>query len=457
MNAYAHTHFPTVLRGAWHLAILLLFCSPSLLAAPPPTAVPTELQIFTTPADATVSINREERGSTPVTITDLPPGDHLVALSKRGYRDHYATVTLSANTRRTLDVSLEPLTTLVVAHSEPPGATVSSEGVDLGITPLLLTTLPPGTHRLRFSLAGFQPTDREITTDARTPLKISVTLLSDSGTLGIISQPTGATVIINGIPRGETPCIVKQIPEGDAAVTLRADGYRDIVQTVKLAAGETQRLALTLQPKPAQLRVVSLPPGARVYVNNDRRGETPLTLDDLPPGAYRVRVENDGFDPLARDVELARAAEVVEEFRLTPNTGALQITTAPADVEIFVAGKRTGLTTAGKDETTNLSNPLLIEGLSIGDHPVTFVRKGWAETAITITIERGQTVTRHVTLERLFIPDYEVISNSGTIYRGVFDAVTDIGVRLETAPGVMTIVPHKEIRRRGNLRDDTAE
>ncbi len=449
------THTPFLLPI---LAAAALFVrGTGLTAAPPPAAAPTALQILSTPADAAVSINRVERGSTPLTVTDLPPGDHLVVLGKRGYRDHYTTVTLTANTRRTLDVPLEPLTTLVVAHSEPPGATVSAGGADLGVTPLLVTTLPPGAHRLRFSLAGFQTTERDITADARTPLKIGVTLLSDSGTLAITTDPPGAAVAVNGIPRGETPCTVERIPEGDAAVTIRSDGYRDIAQTVRLAAGETQRLDLTLQPRPARLRIVSLPPGARVYVNNAQRGETPLTLDDLAPGAHRVRVEREGFDPLARDIELGRGAEAVEEFRLAPNTGALQLTTTPAGVEVFVAGRRAGTTAAAKGETTNLSNPLLIEGLKVGEHKVTFVRKGWAEAAVTVAIARGQTLTRHVTLERLFIPDYEVITLSGTVYRGVFDAVTDLGVRLETAPGVMTVVPHKEIRRRGNLREADAE
>jgi hypothetical protein len=213
-------------------------------------------------------------------------------------------------------------------------------------------------------------------------------------------------------------------------------------------------LNVTLSPKPARLVVTSRPSGARVYVNNERRGDTPLTLPELAPGTYRVRVEQDGYDPLARTLDLVRSSDTIEEFGLTSNTGLIQLTTTPADVEVFVAGKTLGKTKTGPDETTNLSNPLLIGGLSVGTHALKLVRKGWAEKTIEITVKRGETLTRHVALDRLFIPDYEVITVSGTVYRGVFDAITELGVCMETAPGVMTVIPIKDIRKRGSLRDD---
>ncbi len=439
------------------IAAALLAAAVAVQAAPPAAVPATELQIITDPADAVVFIDREERGSTPLTVTGLAAGEHLVLLSKRGFRDHYVTVLIGANTRRTLDVALEPLATLLLAHSVPAGATVSAGGVDLGVTPLLLTSLAPGTHRLRFALPGFQATEREVSLEGRTPLKVAVELVSDSGTLAITTEPPGAAVTVNGIPRGASPCTVERIPEGEAVIDIRAEGFLDVSQRVKLAAGEIQNLNLALRPKPARLLVTSLPPGARVYVNNERRGETPLTLAELEPGAYRLRVEQEGFDPLARDVQLGRGAEAAEEFRLTANTGALQLTTTPADVEVFIAGKPVGKTLTGKDETTNLSNPLRIDGLRVGAHALKLVRKGWAEKTLDITVERGQTLTQHVALDRLFIPDYEVITAAGTVYRGVFDAVTDLGVRMETAPGVMTVIPLKDIRKRGSLRDDAAD
>ncbi|MEI8353857.1 MAG: PEGA domain-containing protein [Lentisphaerota bacterium] len=413
-----------------------------------------ELQIVSVPAGARVLINRVERGTTPLTVSNLPPGEHLVTLITRGYRDHYETAVLGVNARRMLDVTLEPLSAMLIAQSTPRGATVSAGGVDLGVTPILINSLLPGTHRLRFNLPGFQPTEREVILSERTPVKVAVDLRSDSATLTLVTDPPGATVTVNGIPRGTTPCVVERIPEGEAIIDVRSDGFIGVSQPVKLAAGEAQTLNLTLSPKPARLVVTSRPSGARVYINNERRGDTPLTLAELQPGTYRVRVEKDGYDPLARTLDLVRAGDSIEEFGLASNTGLIQLTTTPADVEIFVAGKTVGKTVASKEETTNLSNPLLIGGLAVGTHALKLVRKGWAEKTIEVAVQRGETVTRHVALDRLFIPDYEVITVSGTVYRGVFYAITDLGVRMETAPGVITDIAAKDIQKRGSLRDD---
>jgi hypothetical protein len=444
-------------RPPWGLAVGCVLTALLALGgtrADSAAAPAAEMRIASVPPGARVLINRVERGVTPLTLSDLPPGEHLVTLIKRGYRDHYETTELGVNARRMLDVTLEPLVAMLVAQSTPRGATVSAGGVDLGVTPILINSLLPGTHRIRFSLPGFQPTEREVVLSERTPVKVAVELRSDSATLTFESDPPGASVAINGIPRGTTPCVVDRIPEGEAVIDIRAEGFQDVSQTVKLAAGEAQTLNITLLPKPARLTVTSRPSGARVYVNNERRGDTPLTLTDLAPGTYRVRVEQDGYDPLARTLDLVRAGDSTEDFGLTSNTGLIQLTTTPADVEVFVAGKTMGKTVAGADDTTNLSNPLLIGGLPVGTHALKLVRKGWAEKTIEITVQRGETQTRHVTLERLFIPDYEVITVSGTVFRGVFDAVTDLGVCLETAPGVMTVIPLKDIRKRGSLRDD---
>ena len=57
--------------------------------------------------------------------------------------------------------------------------------------------------------------------------------------------------------------------------------------------------------RPGQLRVVTVPPGARVTVDGVGRGMTPLTIRHLPPGAKRVRVTKDGYSGAERMISLA--------------------------------------------------------------------------------------------------------------------------------------------------------
>src|SRR5207245_2402852 len=58
----------------------------------------------------------------------------------------------------------------------------------------------------------------------------------------------------------------------------------------------------------ATLSLSSIPDGAEVLVAGTSRGATPLRLE-LSPGAYDVVVRTEGFEDLARRVELSAGAE----------------------------------------------------------------------------------------------------------------------------------------------------
>jgi hypothetical protein len=437
-----------------HSAFLLLLLAPFLRAAdpaePPPVA---RLELLSEPPQATVAIDRKVRGETPLTVADLPPGEHLVVVQKRGFAAAYQTVTVAAQDRRTVECKLEPLTGFVLVRSTPTNADVTADGVDLGRTPLLVATLPLGEHRLRIATPGFQPKEVAVHIEDRTPVQVSVDLVSDSATLTVECDVPGATVRVNGMDRGAAPCTTERIPEGEVALEVQAEGYAPFRQQLKLSAGQVQTVKAPLAPLPAALRVVSLPDKARVYLNNEFRGTAPLDLGGLAAGSYRVRVELEGFDPEARTVELARGASKTEEFRLVSNTGRLDVTTEPDGVTVMVDGRKAGETHARPDASLPVSEPLVLDGVAAGEHEVRFLRKGFFEKAQKVRIEQGKALPLHVTLTRRFIPDYQVVTDRG-VYRGVLESVTEEFIRLETAPGVMTAIPMKDVKTRQALRED---
>ncbi len=77
-------------------------------------------------------------------------------------------------------------------------------------------------------------------------------------------------------------------------------------------------LGPTRQPRRAGvLRIESEPSGARVSVNGQAKGQTPLRLAELPFGSYQVRVEQKGYDAQTREVTLrAGSAAGVLQFAL---------------------------------------------------------------------------------------------------------------------------------------------
>lgn len=439
------------------LRVLLAALAIAAGAAPGANAPPDGealLRIQSEPPGASVRIDGTHRGVTPLTLEEIPPGEHLLSLSAPGYRDHHQTLTLGAGTRRTVDVALEPLTGLALVHSDPPGAEITIGGATYGRTPLLLTTLPFGSYRLDFSREGHESRSIDVTIKDRRPFKVSVALPSTSGALSVASDPSGAEVFVNGIPQGHTPVTVPRIPAEDPVrVRVSAEGYEPFEQTLRLTPGHTETLTIPLSPRPSVLKVTSEPPGARLRVNGRLRGITPLEINDLPPGEYTLALELRGYDPLTRTVRLEKGKTRTELFLLESNTGGIMLTTEPAGVTVLLDDVPLGETEAPETGSDRISKPFAMEAVPAGLRRLRLMRRGFFDRELQVEVERGKTATLHAELARRFIPDYEVTTDR-RVYRGVLDSITPEAIRLETAPGITTTIDRRNVRRHGPWREE---
>ncbi|GAA4016488.1 hypothetical protein GCM10022631_31030 [Deinococcus rubellus] len=85
-----------------------------------------------------------------------------------------------------------------------------------------------------------------------------------------------------------------------------------------------------------QLRVLSEPSGANVYLGGNYRGRTPLTLSAVPAGNLALRLELQNYAPLTRTVTVRpdQLAEVKVGLRPQPAVGHLNVqSTLPAQVQ----------------------------------------------------------------------------------------------------------------------------
>ena len=443
----------SIIRFAALAAVPVLFAPlPGSARAPEPPA-PAILNVQSDPVGAEVFLNDVRVGETPLVTETSEFGTALLRVSLRGFREWWGSVELAAGVSRTVDVQLEPVRAAVLVLVHPEGAAVSLDGAHVGDAPVLLPGVTLGRHRLSLSRPGFQPRSVDLDIDGPAPRKVEESLVTDSATIHVSTDPSGARVFLNGVPYGEAPVDIDRIPDGVATLEVRADGYRTVQQEMRLAAGDDKPVAISLEPLPATLQVITIPAGARVYVDDAFRGESPLTLADLAPGMHRVRADLEAHDPMARNVVLRNAESSVEEFHLVPNCGSLRVTTSPAGVTVLVDGKERGRTASKPDETDQISEALEIGNVMAGTREIVLMREGFREERRTVTVQRDQTTPLDVKLARHFIPDFE-IRTAENVYRGVFHNQTAEFVRLETEPGVIRAFPLKSILSRRILREE---
>jgi serine/threonine-protein kinase len=148
-------------------------------------------------------------------------------------------------------------------ETQPAGASVWLDGVEVGQAPLTLAKVPPGSHTVRVALPGFAPAQLgfEVVEDARTaPLKFALDAVS--GTLRVRSEPNGASVRLDGKPSGTTPLEGLLVSPGLHEVRLEREGFGAWVRRVEARAGQTVELEARLTPRLASPPTAPAAPAA---------------------------------------------------------------------------------------------------------------------------------------------------------------------------------------------------
>lgn len=296
---------------------------------------------------------------------------------------------------RSTSAAAPAIATLSV-ESSPAGATVSVDGTPRGTTPLRLE-LAEGSHALDVTLAG---------ATRRVPLTLAagtitahsfefaappVAVVADAA-LEIRSEPSGARVLVDGVPRGRTPIVVAGLTPGRHEVQVTGP-FRTQTRSVTLAAKEQSRLfvtpARTASPpeagsaRPARAAAgtgfitIQSPIVLRIVRNGDFVGTSEDTRLSLPVGPQVIGLENEsvGFRDV-RTVEVV--AGKVTPVAVTLPKGEISINARPW-AEVFVDGTRVGET------------PVSQLSLPVGIHEIVFRHPDHGERRVSVVVKIGAT------------------------------------------------------------------
>lgn len=400
------------------------------------------ISVSTSPDQATVSCDGIERGSSPLTISGLLAGPHLITVEKVGYVTAQRTVAVAAQGKSSAELNLQRPTGLVLLRSTPTGADIEINGAHRGKTPLLLADLPLGKYRLKASALGYLSRDVEFEIENRSPQLVSVSLTSDSAVLTIRTEPPGASVKINGLLKGVTPCTLDRLPAGENELIISLSDYGVYRSKIKLRANEEETLDLALKPAPGVLSVITVPTGARLFVDDKLCGQSPLTLDSIDAGTHVVKAELDGYASVTRTVDFQKGEKKVEEFRLEQNVGAIEVMAKPDGIKVFIDGAEQGVIMTAQDNPVGrFSQPI-----AVGNHLVSLRLKGYGTVERRITVEKGQTVSLKEILKRVFNVDTQLTLRNGNVVTGILaEKLPNGDLKVETQIGIYKTIAAEDI------------
>jgi hypothetical protein len=267
----------------------------------------------------------------------------------------------------------------LVVQTNPAGVQVFVDGVDRGLTPANVS-VTPGAHILELRGRGVP---RVIPFNASAGAQVSHYLefasTPETGQLNVDSQPQGAKVTVDGVPRGVAPLTVADLTPGDHEVILEsADASARHV--VNVQAGGTASLVAPVGAAAAGSGPVSgwlnikAPFSLEIRESGRVIGTTDTDRIMVAAGRHELQLVNEALGYSATRVITVQPGKVSSIAAELPN-GTVSLNASPW-AEVWIDGQRVGETPLG-----NLSVP-------IGPHEVVFRHPQFGEKrhAISVTL-----------------------------------------------------------------------
>jgi len=256
--------------------------------------LPGILHLKTDPGEGVrVSIDGELAGTTPIDALTIEPGPHELSLNADRFDSYSVTIEIDGGgAEQYWEAKLEPLWATVAISSEPNGAEVLVDGESVGTTPLSADILE-GMRELQLSLPGYQSYNEEIDVVRSVPQTLETIVLKQAdGLVSLRSNPSGASVMVNGAYRGQTPAELELAPGQTYRIEFSKAGFQKVTRSVKPASGTSQQVQVSLQPFVGEISIVADPADAEVLINGKVRSERRLTLPAVP---QQIEIRKPGF------------------------------------------------------------------------------------------------------------------------------------------------------------------
>jgi hypothetical protein len=118
-------------------------------------AIPGSIELNTVPEGASAVIDDSYRGATPLTMRGIEPGIYTVTFSRFGYTKTSISFIVEPGKTTEVHATLLPLTGSLMVDTNPPGAHLQLDDVNLGIAPVSLDNITVGNHTLTVTKEGY--------------------------------------------------------------------------------------------------------------------------------------------------------------------------------------------------------------------------------------------------------------------------------------------------------------
>jgi formylglycine-generating enzyme required for sulfatase activity len=279
--------------------------------------------------------------------------------------------------------------TSVSVRTEPVAAVVDIDGTLPGVRFGDRVLLRPGDYLIKAAQPGYSPAQLQAKVTSEPNQSFTLKLEKLPGRVRV-DVPSPARVTVDGKELGDAPGEFNLKP-GKHTIAIAAQRYQPFTGEIEvIGEGKSQTFTPQLVPAWAEVTVSSEPAGAKVLVDGEDRGVTPLTTQ-IMAGNHPVELQLEGFKPWTADVQVkANEPLSLGPVRLGLPDGRLALRSEPAGASVSVGGVYRGQT------------PVTLELRPDMAHNVVLTLPGYEAATRQVSLGAGESRTVSVPLSGVF-------------------------------------------------------
>ena len=207
--------------------------------------------------------------------------------------------------------------------------------------------------------------------------------ISQGGYVFATNTATGGMIQLGTIPLNN-----REMSSGVYTLRVQKEKYKDYSTTITIEDGKTTTIRPSLEANFAQV-TLKTNEGADIYVDGNRLGTTRWT-GTLELGEHSVEARQASHHSAYTNVRITpqSAGQTITLNNPLPIYGSLIVDGSPADVDVYVDGKKVG------------TSPLFVSELLIGTHKIRLEKDGYDQQEKTVQIAENQESMLDFTLKK---------------------------------------------------------
>jgi tetratricopeptide (TPR) repeat protein len=268
----------------------------------------------------------------------------------------------------------------------------------------------------------------QIQKNSASEIRLKLLPIQEIAALSIITEPTGASFLLDGKPPQSPPNTFTHVPFGTHQLSATLPDYYPIKEEIQIQKNSAPEIRLKLMPieEIAALSITTEPSGASIFLDGKPPQSPPNTFTHVPFGNHQLTATLEDYEPIREEIHVHRGMTPQIHRQLTPiqEISSLTVTVEPAGASILLDGKPPQL------------SPNIFTRVPFGPHQLSASSEDYEPLKQEIQVHKGMAPQIHLQL----VPKQELPKLSITIEPAGASILLD-GKPPQESPNTFTKVP----------------